>query len=101
MVTLKRPHRTTPPAAAREPELQPRLNIFALPSRTGILFFLIAAVILVPVLAMLVEDTPLWEPFVIFWMLVLPVRSFLRRPQHEPARWRMQELALVDSDLAV
>ena len=77
-----------------------RLNIFALPTRTTILFVLIILVILLPVLASLAGDTPLCEPFIIFWMLLLPLRSFLRRPDQEIRRSQMTDLALQFPDLA-
>ena len=69
-----------------------RLNIFALPTRTTILFGLIMLVVLLPVLASLVDDTPLCEPCLVFWMLALPVWSFLRRPDDEFRRHRMTDL---------
>jgi len=72
---------------------RPKLNIFALPSRTTILFALIVLVILLPILVSLAEDTPLCEPFIVFWMLLLPLRSFLRRPDQEIRRGRMTDLA--------
>jgi hypothetical protein len=78
--------------AAQVPLKRPKLNIFALPSRTTILFALIVLVVLLPILASLVEDTPLCEPFVVFWMLLLPLRSFLRRPDQEIRRGRMTDL---------
>lgn len=71
---------------------RPKLNIFALPSRTTILFALIVLVILLPIFASLAEDTPLCEPFIVFWMLLLPLRSFLRRPDQEIRRGRMTDL---------
>jgi hypothetical protein len=72
---------------------RPKLNIFALPSRTTILFVLIVLVVLLPILASLVEDTPLCEPFIVFWMLLLPLRSFLRRPDQEIRRGKMTDVA--------
>jgi hypothetical protein len=79
--------------AAQVPLKRPKLNIFALPSRTTILFILIVLVVLLPILASLVEDTPLCEPFIVFWMLLLPLRSFLRRPDQEIRRGKMTDLA--------
>ncbi len=79
--------------AAQVPLKRPKLNIFALPSRTTILFILIVLVVLLPILASLVEDTPLCEPFIVFWMLLLPLRSFLRRPDQEIQRGGMTALA--------
>lgn len=75
------------------PSKQPRLNIFALPTRTTILFALIVLVVMLPVLASLADDTPLCEPCLVFWMLLLPFWSFLRRPDDELRRHRMTDLA--------
>lgn len=61
----------------------PRLNIFALPSRTLLLFLLILLVIALPVIAALFEVTPLNAPCFVFWMWILPLWSFLRRPDSE------------------
>jgi hypothetical protein len=72
---------------------QPHLNIFALPTRTTILFALIVLVVMLPVLASLIDDTPLCEPCLVFWMLLLPFWSFLRRPDDELRRHRMTDLA--------
>lgn len=71
----------------------PRLNVFALPTRTTLLFALIVLVILLPVLASLAGDTPVCEPFIVFWMVLLPLRSFLRRPDQEIERGQMTDLA--------
>lgn len=65
-------------ASADEPGT--RLNIFALPSRTTLLFALIVLVIALPLLAALGGGSPICAPFLIFWMLLLPLRDFLRRP---------------------
>lgn len=75
------------------PDQPLKLNIFALPTRTTILFALIMLVVLLPILASLVGDTPLWEPFIVFWMLLLPLRSFLRGPDQERERGQMTDLA--------
>jgi len=70
-----------------------KLNVFALPTRTTMLFGMIVLVILLPVLASLAGDTPVCEPFVVFWMLLLPLRSFLKRPEQEIQHGRMTDLA--------
>lgn len=57
-----------------------RLNIFALPSRTTLLFALIVLVIALPILASFGGGSPICAPFLLFWMILLPVRDFLRRP---------------------
>jgi Zn-dependent protease with chaperone function len=82
--------KTTPAQGLDRP---PKLNVFALPTRTTILFALIVVVILLPALASLAGDTPVCEPFIVFWMLLLPLRSFLRRPDQEIQRGHMAELA--------
>lgn len=78
---------------APSPDQPLKLNIFALPTRTTILFALIILVVLLPILASLAGDTPLWEPFIVFWMLLLPLRSFLRGPDREKERGQMTDLA--------
>lgn len=62
----------------------PRLNILALPSRTTLLFGLIVLVIFLPLLAAFGSGAPVCPPFILFWMILLPLRAFLaflRRPQ--------------------
>lgn len=71
----------------------PKLNVFALPTRTTVLFALIILVIMLPILASLTGDTPLCEPFIVLGMLLLPLRSFLRRPDQEIRRGKMTDLA--------
>jgi hypothetical protein len=72
---------------------QPRLNIFALPTRTNLLFALIVLVVALPALASLAGDTPLCGPCFVFWLILLPVWSFLRRPEVEVRRYGMTDLA--------
>ncbi len=84
------------PIAARSEQLptgeQPaRLNVFALPTRTTILFGLILLAIFLPVLASLLGFTPICGPFVILCMLLLPLRDFLRRPDQEISRLKAAE----------
>ena len=69
-----------------------RLNIFALPTRTLLLFLLIVLVIALPVFATLADVTPLNGPCFVFWMWILPLWSFLHRPDNELRRHRMVEL---------
>ncbi len=57
-----------------------RLNVFALPTRTTLLFALIILVIALPLLASFGSGSPICAPFIVFWMLLLPLRDFLRRP---------------------
>ncbi len=73
------------------PLVEGRLNIFALPTRTSLLFGLIILVVLLPVLASMIEDTPLCEPFILVLMFLLPLRSFLRQPDTEIRRKKLTE----------
>jgi Zn-dependent protease with chaperone function len=74
------------------PEGRPgRLNVFALPTRTTILFGLILLAIFLPVVASLLGATPICGPFVVFCMLILPLRDFLRRPDQEISRLKARE----------
>lgn len=57
-----------------------RLNIFAIPSRTTLLFGLIVLVIVLPLVASLGSGSPICAPFILFWMILLPFRDFFRRP---------------------
>lgn len=63
------------PAAAAAP----RLNLFAFPSLTTLLFALIASVILVAVGASLAQNPSVLGLMVVLGMVVLPVRSFWRQ----------------------
>lgn len=71
------------------PRPAPRLNLFALPSRTTLLFILIVIVIYVPLVAALVGNTPVCMPFLLFWMVLLPLRHFLRDPKRVLAQKQM------------
>jgi len=59
----------------------PRLNLFALPSRTTLLFFLILVVIYVPILATFFTPSPVCAPCLVLGMILLPLRHFLRNPE--------------------
>lgn len=74
-----------------------RLNIFALPTRTTLLFALIVLIIFLPVVASLFWSTPICGAELFVVMLILPLRSFLRRPEQIAQAGRMQPLP---SDLA-
>jgi len=66
-----------------------KLNILNLPSHTSILFALIALVVLGAALASLLPGSQLcWAPIVL-GLTLLPLRDFLRRPDHEISRWKM------------
>ncbi len=68
------------PAPAPSESSSARLNIFALPTRTTLLFALIVLVVVLPLCASLGGDSPICSPFILFWMFLLPLRDFLRRP---------------------
>lgn len=59
----------------------PRLNLFALPSRTTLLFLLILVVVYVPILATFFAPSPVCAPCLLLGMIVLPLRHFLRSPE--------------------
>lgn len=63
-----------------EPRPPVRLNILALPTRTTLLFALIVLVVTLPILALFAGRSPMCAPFLLFWMVLLPLRDFLRRP---------------------
>lgn len=65
---------------------EPRLNVFALPTRTTLLFVMILVVILLPMAAAMVEDTPLPEWLLVGLLTLLPLRHFLRQPGEEQRR---------------
>ncbi len=61
----------------------PRLNVFALPTRTTLLFALIIAVIALLVSASLTTRLPICPPFLVIGMIIFPLYAFLRRPAIE------------------
>lgn len=67
----------------------PRLNLFALPSRTTLLFFLIIVVIYVPLLATFFSPSPVCAPFLLFWMVVLPLWHLMRNPDRQIERQQL------------
>lgn len=66
--------------------VEPRLNVFALPTRTTLLFVMILVVILLPMAAATVEDTPLPDWLLVGLLALLPIRYFLRQPGEEQRR---------------
>lgn len=64
----------------------PRLNLFALPSRTTLLFLLIIAVIYIPILVTFFAPSPVCAPCLLLGMLLLPLRHFLRNPEQTIAQ---------------
>ncbi len=64
----------------------PRLNLFALPSRTTLLFLLILVVIYVPILATFFVPSPVCAPCLLLGMILLPLRHFLRDPEQKIAK---------------
>lgn len=82
-----------------EPSRPPaRLNLFALPSRTTLLFVLIILVIYVPLIAALVGSTPVCAPFLLFWMVLLPLRHFLREPERVIAERKLESFTIRTHD---
>lgn len=75
--------------------LPPRLNLLALPSRTMLLFSLILAVVFIPILATFFSPSPICAPCLLLGMIVLPLRYFLRNPEHTIAQ---QQLAAPTAD---
>ncbi len=63
-----------------------RLNLFALPSRTTLLFLLILVVIYVPILATFFAPSPVCAPCLLLGMVLLPLRHFLRDPEQTIAK---------------
>lgn len=63
------------------PPMVHRLDIFALPSYTAIIFTLIAAVILGIAFTALLPGSQLWWPPVILGLTLLPLRDFLQWPE--------------------
>ncbi len=57
-----------------------RLNVFALPSYTAIIFVLIASVILGIAFTALLPGSRLWWPPVVLPLILLPLRDFLQWP---------------------
>jgi hypothetical protein len=66
-----------------------KLNIFALPSQTSILFGLIIAVVLGTLFAgsIIPSPIPIWP--LALGLLILSLRNFLARPEHESTRYRL------------
>ncbi len=67
-----------------------KLNIFALPSYTAIIFGLIAAVILGIAFTTLLPAAQLWWPPVIFGLTLLPLRDFLQWPDRLLREYRIR-----------
>lgn len=68
-------------------EDQLKLNIFALPNQTTLLFGVIVAVILGAVLAGSITIAPVSIRPLAILLLILPLRAFLARPEREFARY--------------
>lgn len=79
--------------SALEDALDPsprKLDIFALPSYTAILFGLIVAVILGIAFTALLPGSQLWWPPVIFGLTLLPLRDFLQWPDRLLREYRIR-----------
>ncbi len=66
-----------------------RINVFALPTRTWLLFSLIVLVLFLPLCATVVGRAPICGWFLLFWMIVLPLRDFFRNPAQQIRQERM------------
>lgn len=71
------------------PDPRPRLDLFALPSHTSLLFALIALVVLGAAFSSLLPGSQLCWPPIVLGLTLLPLRDFLRRPDRTIDRWRM------------
>ncbi|HZQ08035.1 MAG TPA: hypothetical protein VFD70_15740 [Anaerolineae bacterium] len=80
---------TEPSPAASE--AVPLLNIFALPSRTTLLFGLILLVIFLPLVWGWGTGTPVCVPCLLGGMVILPFRRFLRLPQREVEKHKLKD----------
>lgn len=82
----------------------PRLNILALPSFTAILFGLMAFVILAAVFSSMLPNSSFWWPPLVLGVVLLTPRDFLRGPQREEQRSKLQpddqEMASLQNALA-
>jgi len=82
-----------------------RLNIFALPARTTLLFALIVLILLAPLVASLFWQTPICGAELLVVMLVLPLRRFLALPTRQaeplqPLTPELQPLQALNTELA-
>ena len=65
-----------------------RLNVFALPTRTTLLFALIVLILFVPIIASLFWSTPICGAEMLVVMLLLPLRRFLYLPARQAEQLR-------------
>jgi hypothetical protein len=65
----------------------PKLNIFALPNQTTVLFGMMATIILGAVMAGSMDAAPLSMRPIAVLLALLPLRAFLARPEREFARY--------------
>jgi len=73
-------------------EKSPKLNIFALPSQTSLLFLIIVVVLGVPVLFSGSKSSFLLLPVLPVGVGLLTLWEFLRQPDVQRRRWRMEGL---------
>jgi len=73
-------------------EKPPKLNIFALPSQTSLLFLIIVVVLGIPVLLSGSKSSFLLLPVLPVGVALLTLWEFLRQPDVQRRRWRMEEL---------
>ena len=72
-------------------EKPPKLNIFALPSQTSLLFLIIVVVLGIPVLLSGSESSFLLLPVLPVGVALLTLWEFLRQPDVQRRRWRMED----------
>lgn len=73
-------------------EKPPKLNLFVLPSQTSLLFFIIAVVLGIPILLSGSRSSFLLLPVLPIGVALLTLWDFLRQPDIERRRWKMEEL---------
>lgn len=73
----------------KTPQTEAKLNIFAVPSQTTILFGLIVAVLLGTVFAGSIGPSPICTWPLALGLLFLPLRAFLSRPERDFARYHL------------
>jgi hypothetical protein len=72
-------------------EKPPKLNIFALPSQTSLLFLVIVVVLGIPVLLSGSKSSFLLLPVLPVGVALLTLWEFLRQPDVQRRRWRMED----------
>ena len=73
-------------------EKPPKLNLFVLPSQTSLLFFVIAVVLGIPILLSGSSASFMLVPALPVGVAALTLWDFLRQPDVERRRWKMEAL---------